>query len=311
MSMRYVHCLCIISFVWHLNDSCLLLLQSFVLPIVTALGGEAQVTEEGEIVYTFPEMQTSATKVSEMTSMVNLEKVEESLVLQRAGLPSSATSRQIQSFLNWNGISTAGAIERNDLIRILRQALPPPSDSEKGLLEDAAADSQTDVLTERRLKFSVATDVNKFLAGGLGVVNLGGALYLGNLLGQYALYGVRLPSYMGVVQSFYPLLLLYAVLFNVIPLVRNVYNQQENAKIEKRNGIRRKWRDSLKNNAFTRKVKAATKMGMRLKQLGANPDEIVFDTRKPMEEIKERKIEQELKEFDKLLQEDESKDSFQ
>jgi hypothetical protein len=197
------------------------------------------------------------------------------------------------------------------LIRILRQALPPPSDSEKALLEDAAADSQTDVLTERRLKFSVATDVNKFLAGGLGVVNLGGALYLGNLLGQYALYGVRLPSYMGVVQSFYPLLLLYAVLFNVIPLMRNVYNQQENAKIEKRNGVRRKWRDALKNNSFTRKLKAAAKMGTRLKQLGANPDEIVFDTRKPIEEIKKRKIDLELKEFDKLLQEDESKDSFQ
>lgn len=278
---------------------------------MTALGGEAQVTEDGEIIYTFPELQTSANKASDMVPLMNLEKIEESLVLQRAGLPSSATSRQIQSFLNYNGISTAGAVERNDLIRILSQALPPPSESEKALMADAAADSQTDVLVERSLKFSVATDLNKILAGGLGVVNLGGALYLGNLLGQYALYNVRLPSYMGAVQTFYPLLLLYAVLFNTIPLVRNVWNQRENAKIEKRNGMRKKWRDSLKSSAFARKLKAAAKMGMRLKQLGANPDDIVFDTKKPMEEIKERKVNQELKDFDKLLQEDESKESFQ
>lgn len=286
--------------------------QNFVLPIVTALGGEAQVTEDGEIIYTFPELQTSAsTKASEVVRLVDPEKVEESLVLQRAGLPSSATSRQIQSFLNYNGISTAGAIERTDLIRTLRKALPPPSDSEKGLLEDAAADSQTDLLVERRLKFSVATDLNKILAGGLGLVNLGGALYLGNLLGQYALYGVRLPSYMGVVQTFYPLLLLYAVLFNVIPVARNLWNQQENAKIEKRNGMRKKWKEMLNNSAFARKLKSAAKMGMRLKQLGANPDEILFDTRKPFEEMKDRKMDQELKEFDKLLLEDDSKESFQ
>ena len=278
---------------------------------MTALGGEAQVTEDGEIIYTFPELQTSASQASDIVPFLNVEKIEESLVLQRAGLSSSATSRQIQSFLNYNGISTAGAVERADLIRTLSQALPPPSESEKGLLADAAADSQTDVLVERRLKFSVATDVNKFLSAGLGVANLGGALYLGNLLGQYALYGVQLPSYMGVVQTFYPLLLSYAVLFNVIPLARNLWNQRENAKIEKRNGMRKRWRDSLKGSAFVRKLKAAAKMGMRLKQLGANPDDIVFDTKKPMEEIKESKVDLELKAFDKLLQEDESKESFQ
>lgn len=284
--------------------------ESFVLPIVTALGGEAQVTEDGEIIYTFPELQTSASQSSAIVPSVDIPKIEESLVLEKAGLPSSATTRQIQRFLNGNGISTAGATERTDLIRILRQKLPPLSESDKEILADAASDSQTDLLAERRYKFSVASDMNKILAGALGVVNLGGALYLGNLLGQYALYGVRLPSYMGVVQKLYPLLLVYAILFNAIPLVRNIWNQRENAKIEKRNQIRKKWRDALKNNVFTRKLKAAAKMGMRLKKLGANPDDIVFDTKKSMEEIKERKMEQELKNFDKLLQDD-SKEGFQ
>ena len=68
------------------------------------------------------------------------------------------------------------------------------------------------LLLECEYKFSLASPLQTILGGGLGVANLSGALYLGNLLGQYALYGVRLLSYTGLVQQFFPGLLAYAVL---------------------------------------------------------------------------------------------------
>lgn len=108
-------------------------------------------------------------------------------------------------------------------------------------------------------KFSLASSFQTLLAGILGVVNLGGALYLGNLLGQYALYGVRLPSYMGLVQQFFPFLLGYAVLFNAIPLVRKFWVQSQNTKIKARNEARRSWRAVLERKAGSvrRKLAAA------------------------------------------------------
>ncbi|EEC49069.1 predicted protein, partial [Phaeodactylum tricornutum CCAP 1055/1] len=118
--------------------------KTFVLPIVTALNGEPRVTEDGSIVYTFPELQMSAATV---------------------------------------------------------KVIPAASKEEMEMMGQNPA-----LLQEREWKFSLAPEINRFLAGGLGVVNLGGALYLGNLLGQYAMYGVRLPSYFGIVQGAYPFL---------------------------------------------------------------------------------------------------------
>ena len=250
---------------------------------------------------------------------MSLVAAKQSLTLRRAGLPSTASAGQIKNFLNWNGVSTRGALEREDLVAILEDALPPASASELALLEDAEADARTDLLQEREYKFSVAPDLNRFLAAGLGVVNLGGALYLGKLLGQYALYGIKLPSYMGLVQQGYPLLLAYAVLFNAIPAARSVWIKQKNDKIQARNSIRRKWMSVLESASrgsgkLARKLKSAAKMGTKLRRVGRKED-IVFDTSKPIDDLKEKKTKDAFAEFDKLLEdakkEDSSMDSFQ
>jgi len=89
-------------------------------------------------------------------------------------------------------------------------------------------------LDEVEEPFSAATDGNKLLAGGLGAVNLGGALYLGNLLSSPALVGVQLPSYFGLVQAFFPFLLLYGVLYNAVPAARFFVGQKKNAEIAQR-----------------------------------------------------------------------------
>ena len=171
--------------------------------------------------YTFPELMTSASSkaTAPARSSEETERTRrESRILKLAGLDADASTRSINTLLSMNRISTRGALTRSDLIDILGDALPD---------EDSAESTELDVsdptlLLEREYKFSLASGGQTLLAAVLGVVNLGGALYLGNILGQYASYGVRMPSYFGLVQQFFPLLLGYAVLFNAIPLARYV-----------------------------------------------------------------------------------------
>jgi hypothetical protein len=270
--------------------------ESFVLPIVTQLDGEPQVTEDGDIIYVFPElMKTSSSKSAPTRSS---EERRESRLLRRAGLDEDAPTEVIKRLLMMNGISTRGALERSDLVDILEKVLPDDNSSDVDVDDPA-------MLSEREYKFSLASSFQTVLAGGLGVVNLGGALYLGNLLGQYALYGVRLPSYMGLVQQFFPLLLTYAVLFNAIPLVRNIWLSRQNDKIRQRNEVRRSWKSLLEEKAGSvkKKMMAAARMGQKLKQLGTGGRDIIFDTRKDFAEMEVVKQKDEMKEFDKLLEE--------
>jgi len=271
--------------------------ESFVLPVVSQLNGEPRVTDDGDIVYVFPELQTSA-----LSSEVVPRASESAMVLKRAGLPSSATAREIRSLLSANRIRTTGALEKDDLIRILEDALPPMTmEEEEELLQEDPS-----LLIERQYKFSLAPSLNKVLAGGLGIVNLGGALYLGSIFNEYAMYGVRLPSYLGFTQSIYPLLLGYAILFNVIPLARNFWIKSENKKIEERNRARRKWSERLKSKAgnIGRKLRAAAKFATNRKQLKS--DDVIYDTKESTTKMEKSKNQKDLDEFDQLLNDDNS-----
>lgn len=270
--------------------------ESFVLPIVTQLDGEPQVTEDGDIVYVFPELQVSASR-----QPVISRASEASTVLRRAGLPANASAKEIQKLLYLNGVNTRGALEKQDLIKILEEVLPPmtPEQEEELTIADPS------ILQERQYKFSLAPDLYKFFAGGLGVVNLGGAIYLGNIFKDYAMYGVKLPSFLGLAQSAYPLLLAYAVLFNVIPFARNLWIGRQNEGIERRNAARRKWRARLisKAGSIDRKLKAAARFATGRKQLKA--DDVIFDTKTTSAtDLKVGRNLKDLDEFDKLLNED-------
>jgi hypothetical protein len=291
--------------------------ESFVLPIVTQLDGEPRVTDEGDIVYVFPELMTSASSsgtnmksssTSSSSSKEMLQKSREARILRRAGLEEDAPTSMIGKLLNMNRISTRGALERTDLINILETALPVEDENENDV--NSSVDDDPSLLVEREFKFSLASSFQTVLAGGLGVVNLVGALYLGNLLGQYAIYGVRLPSYMGLVQQFFPLLLGYAVLFNTIPLVRSFWIRGQNEKIRQRNETRRSWRTVLeaRTGSVTRKLLAAARFGKKMRQIGTGGDnDIVFDTKKGIDEVTKVKERDAMKDFDKVL--DGKKDS--
>jgi hypothetical protein len=263
-----------------------------VLPIVTQLNGEPRVTEEGDIVYIFPELQLSASN----TPMARRADTSAS-TLKRAGLSPDASAGEINTLLRLNDISTAGALEKKDLIQLLEQALPPASPKEAAEF----AGDEPGLLQEAEYQFSLAPQGNRFMAAALGVVNLLGALYLGGQLNYYASYGIKLPEFFGVVQSLYPFLFLYAVSFNVIPVVRSFYIKAKNLQIQERNKRRRLWKTALSSGVgrITRKLNSARTLGTKMKQLGSK--DIYFDTAKPMDEIEKKKQQEELDDFDKLL----------
>ena len=172
--------------------------------------------------------------------------------------------------------------------------------------EEEMMQDDPSALMELEYKFSLAPDLYKFLAGGLGVLNLGGALYLLNIFGQYARYGVALPGILGVTQSLYPLLFGYAVLFNVIPIARNIWIGTQNKKIRERNQARKKWKARLASGAgnIKRKLRAAARFATGRKQISA--EDVIYDTKKPTSELKASKEKKDLDEFDKLLNDDSS-----
>lgn len=131
--------------------------EEYMLPALARFDGRPEVSPEGQIVYHFPQLQTTAT-------------------------------------------------ERNS--------------------EPVAA-----YLREMVWRFSQASSGQIMLAGGLGAVNLVGALFLGSLLTKSAI-GSGLLS---LVATIYPLLLIYGVGFLTIPLIRYFWMKWKNGSIEARN----------------------------------------------------------------------------
>lgn len=92
-------------------------------------------------------------------------------------------------------------------------------------------------LQELQWKFSQASSWQLILSGGLGCVNLIGALILGVLLLDGTVAS-EIGGLVGFVQGIYWLLLTYGIGFLAIPLVRYLWIQQRNRKIGQRNRMR-------------------------------------------------------------------------
>ena len=260
--------------------------ESFVLPIVTQLGGVPTVTDEGDIVYVFEELQLSAEST-----------------LEAAGLQPDATSADIKAYLTNIGVSTRGAVEKSDLLHLLDKSLTT-TNSRRSRQPDP-----TEPLQELELPFNRNGVGWNALAGTLGLINLGGALYLGALLPQLAAQGIRLPSYFGLVQAGYPLLLAYAVLYNAIPLIRYLSNKAKNQKIRQRNAARQRWSTVLRSmgGKVRRKIRAARNFRTDMRRLGTS--DAVYDTRQDVRQVEARREEDALRAFDELLKD--QNNSFQ
>jgi len=89
-------------------------------------------------------------------------------------------------------------------------------------------------LQESRWKFSHAETGQLVMAGGLGVLNLVGAIILGRLLGDGTI-AATLGGLVGFVGGIYGLLLAYGTAFLAVPAGRSLWLRSYNAKVERRN----------------------------------------------------------------------------
>ncbi|CAN0259741.1 unnamed protein product, partial [Ectocarpus sp. 4 AP-2014] len=247
-----------------------------------------QVTADGDIVYVFPSLQTSA--MSTGTAATQIGSKESARL---AGLKSLSTA-DLRVALEAVGVRAMSMFERSELIDEAMAAGIAKLDNGNIVLEPRTSRGSSsssgggggrgvvipEPLMEETKPFSVAAGWKKFAAGVLGAVNLGGALYLQQLLSGPAFVGVTLPGYYGF--GALPFLLTYAVALNVIPAVRFVLNKRENAKIEGRNFLRRKWADAGRSGGavVSRKLKAAKTMTTDMKVI--KPEDVEYTTAKTL-----------------------------
>ncbi|CAM9807871.1 unnamed protein product [Ectocarpus sp. 6 AP-2014] len=273
--------------------------ESFVLPILTALDGAPEVTADGDIVYVFPSLQTSAMGTGTAATQIGSKESA-----RLAGLESLSTA-DLRVALEAVGVRAMSMFERSELIDAAMAAGIAKLDNGNIVLEPRTSRGSSsssgggrgvvipEPLMEESKPFSVAAGWKKFAAGVLGAVNLGGALYLQQLLSGPAFAGVTLPGYYGFVQASLllllllllgalPFLLTYAVALNVIPAVRFVLNKRENAKIEGRNFLRRKWAEAGRSGGavVSRKLKAAKTMTTDMKVI--KPEDVEYTTAKTL-----------------------------
>ena len=133
------------------------------------------------------------------------------------------------------------------------------------MLEELVPANPSSALEEMPLRFSNAAPGQLLAAGGLGALNLFGVGYLGILLRNARLFGVSaaaLPT-VRTLSALYPPLLLYALGFIAVPVIRSALLNRRNAKIDERNRVRRAWAsfvESRPSQALRRKLAAARRL---------------------------------------------------
>ena len=268
--------------------------ESWVLPAVQELGGKPEVRGDGTIVYVFDDLSVSAL-ASEADLILADPQIAELLEDGDGGgqeLLDLAAERGIP-------LSSSKPTTVRDALQTWASAQVAPQTSSQSYLE------------ERTIPFSNAEGYQLGIAAVLGLVNLGGAAYLGNLLSQIP-PGVRLPDELGVIQTLFPALLVYAVGYVAVPLIRFVNLQATNAQIEQRNENRKAWAAALRNpaDAIKKRLDAAKSSKKSLRVV--TEEEVTFDSAKELSEQPDGEggvgmLNPDLDDFDRRLKEAEGK----
>jgi hypothetical protein len=209
--------------------------ESWVLPAVTRLGGIPEVTDDGDIVYTFPDLGT--TVLEDKTNDISAKETQNRMEISQTitGTLFGQQNKNQDQDRNRN-----------------RKKLSP-------------------ILQEERIPFSLASSNQRFLAGILGAANFGGALWLTQLLAQTIVNPS--PTWF-LLKNLQPWLLGYAILYNAVPLFRSQRLQKINADIDERNKRREQWLNYINSpdTSLTRKINAAHVLAARAKELGEGAD---------------------------------------
>jgi len=256
--------------------------ESWVLPAIDELGGKPEVDEDGTIIYVFDELTISA--LASDASVILADPSLASIASMSAGeLAELASERSLPT----QG-SDAGA---------LRDELRQWAD---GQLQGKQARLFAEgCLDERRTPFSNAEGGQLAAAAALGLVNFGGAAYLGSLLAQVPATA-QVDGELALLQAGFPFLLAYAVAYLAIPAIRFVSLQASNAQVEQRNANRRAWRDGVQSGGgeIRRRLEAAAKRRKKLRMVGEA--EVAYDSSKGLDQQAEAQ-QPDLDDFDRRL----------
>jgi len=243
--------------------------ESWVLPAITELGGRPEVADDGTIVYVFDDLTVSA-----VASDANLVLADPALA--SLGAKSSSELAQLAAERGIQNVPDA-----DELRRALRAwAAAQLVEQREELFPDGTLD-------ERSVPFSNAQGGQLATAAALGLVNLGGAAYLGTLLSKLP-PGVRLDGDLSLLQAAFPFLLAYAVSFIAIPVLRFFRLQATNAQIAERNDNRRAWRDALRRGGddLRGRLAAARRKSKKLRLVRA--DDVAYDSAKGLSDQAEQ-----------------------
>jgi hypothetical protein len=256
--------------------------ESFVLSIVSRLGGEPIVSEDGDILYFFPELMITT----------------ETSTLADVGLTSNATNSEIKKVLTQMNVDARYCLERSDLIRLLEQTLYTWDDQPPSAVQQSTWPHP--IYTEP-MPFNHNDMQSNAFAAILGLVSLIGTFKLGQILTNPLLMGYRLPVWYAFVKSILPLLTSYSIAFNAIPLIRFLLNRSQNKKIELDNEERRQWYQRLKDgrSVLMRKLSSAASIRSNLLQL--SNDKIVYDSSNDSLWLKSKRDLNQLNDFDQRL----------
>jgi len=238
--------------------------ESFMLPILTALRGEAVVTEDGDIVYVFPELSATTAEIDASAALPSRPYPNLS-ELQLQMLDEASTS-ELLAIGEQLGLNTRVFSEKRELKEAVMATLDDRSAPRSGgflnmFSKKEERPANVDVIQEKEIAFSEANFGQKLLAGGLAIANLAGVFYLQGIVASIPA-GYKAVGILGFAANLLPFLIPYAVALNAIPIIRYFKNQRDNAGIQKRNGARQRMRALLRTatspvSRLSKKIAAA------------------------------------------------------
>jgi hypothetical protein len=274
--------------------------EDWMLPILLQFNGEPVVTDDGDLVYVFPELMATAdgegaagaqqqqqqpslpsgagallarpayTSLREQVAYGERPPawrpvVGERVIVERIKETRVRNDRACEGFIGVEGRVVADGRDYLPLgVSFDGQARPNAYFAVDELLP--AGDDDTGVaLRELPQPFSTAPPSKLMLAGGLGVANLFAVLYLGRILASVAGYpaaafGQSAPL-ISLLRKLYVPLLVYASGFIGVPVVRAFLNRRKNRAIEARNVMRARWGRALGRAAAQDAVEPSARGG--------------------------------------------------
>lgn len=231
--------------------------ESWVMPAITRLGGVPTVTDDGDIVYSFPDLEASVG----IDVDANVYDVDSTI--------------KNNSNINTNANDNDGGWFKNPLLMKKREeALAQP-------------------IQEEEVPFSLASPSQTVMAAGLGAANLAGCLWLARLIRSpnWTIITASNPVLALTLGRIFPWMISYAITYAAIPIIRSAKNKRVNDEIKERNSRRLGWRRYLDkpDKVLANKIQAARVIAEQSdavgqRSIGANANEIEYSTKQETEE---------------------------